>query len=242
MKLNIEPVRDWFGYTRRERRSTSILLAIIFIIVVSRYFVPEKNIALEYWTPLLSDTSSVHGISDTDMNSRSTLFAYDGRSATYDTMVRTVAGRSQVVRAKSVPGQDAGRKTLTDINSCDSSALEALPGIGPVLSVRIIKYRNLLGGFATVEQLREVYGLPEETFDLIKGRICADTSGIRKIKINSAGYSELSHIHYLEKYEVKAILKYIMLEGRANNMDELIVNKILTPDKAEKVEPYLDFR
>jgi len=50
--------------------------------------------------------------------------------------------------------------------------------------------------------------LPVETFELIKGRIFADSSMITKININSAGYKELSHIHYFEKYELTAILKY----------------------------------
>ena len=97
------------------------------------------------------------------------------------------------------------QKSSIDINGCDSAALVALPGIGPVLSARIIKYRKLLGGFASVEQLKEVYGLPEETYEMIKGRLYADSSGIRKININSSGYKELSRIPYIEKYEVTAI-------------------------------------
>ena len=64
-------------------------------------------------------------------------------------------------------------KTLLDINSCDSSSLVMLPGIGPVLSARIIKFRSLLGGFARKDQLKEVYGLPIETYNLISERnIC----------------------------------------------------------------------
>ena len=134
------------------------------------------------------------------------------------------------------------RKILIDINHCDSATLERLPGIGPVLSVRIIKYRTLLGGFARVEQLKEVYGLPEETYDMIMERVFADTSGLRKININSSGYRELSQIHYLENYDISAILKYRVLTGRINSIEDLKENKILTPETAEKVEPYMDFR
>jgi competence protein ComEA len=133
-------------------------------------------------------------------------------------------------------------KPALDINSCDSLTLVALPGIGPVLSSRILKYRNLLGGFARVDQLKEVYGLPEETFEMIKGKLVADSSGIRRVNVNSAGYRELSRIHYLEKYDISSILKYRELTGRIKSMGDLKENKILTPDKAEKVEPYMDFR
>ena len=77
------------------------------------------------------------------------------------------------------------------INSCDSASLEALPGLGPVLSARIIRYRNLLGGFASVNQLREVYGLSEETYELISGMLTADSADISKININNADYRGL---------------------------------------------------
>jgi competence protein ComEA len=117
-----------------------------------------------------------------------------------------------------------------------------LPGIGPVLSARIVKYRNMLGGFAHTDQIKEVYGLSEETYEMIKGRIFADSSGVIKIRINSAGFRELSHIPYIGKYEVTAILKFRELEGRLNSIEDLKINKILTPEKAEKVESYLDFR
>jgi competence protein ComEA len=133
-------------------------------------------------------------------------------------------------------------KALLDINSCDSLSLQDLPGIGPVLSARIIKYRNLLGGYASVKQLKEVYGLSEETFEMIRGRLYADSLGLRKININSASYMELSDIPYLGKYEVSSILKYRKLTGRIKSIEELKENKILTQEKAEKVEPYMDFR
>jgi DNA uptake protein ComE-like DNA-binding protein len=131
--------------------------------------------------------------------------------------------------------------SLIDINSCDSAALEALPGIGPVLSVRIIRYRNLLGGYASVAQLREVYGLSEETFTLIRGRVFADSLAIRKIRINEAQYRELLRFPYIEKHEVDAIFKYRELEGRITGMRDLIHNRLIDTVKAARIRPYLEF-
>ncbi len=54
------------------------------------------------------------------------------------------------------------KRPILNLNICDSASLEALPGIGPVLSSRIIKYRNLIGGYVSVDQLKEVYGLPKK--------------------------------------------------------------------------------
>jgi competence protein ComEA len=132
-------------------------------------------------------------------------------------------------------------KSKFDINLSDSAALVKLQGIGPVLSGRILRYRKLLGGYATVDQLKEVYGLKAETYDIIKDRVFADSSVIIRLNINSAGYKELSHIHYLEKYEISAILKYRELKGRITGISDLTENKLITTEKAKKVSPYLKY-
>lgn len=133
------------------------------------------------------------------------------------------------------------QRTKFDINLSDSASLVELPGIGPVLSGRIIRYRRLLGGYATIDQLKEVYGLKAETYDIIKDRVFADSSVIIRININSAGYKELSHIHYFEKYEITAILKFRELKDRISGISDLTENKLITTEKAKKVRPYLKY-
>ena len=54
------------------------------------------------------------------------------------------------------------QQRVLDLNAADSAALEAMPYIGPVLAARICRFRNALGGFHAVEQLREVWGLKPE--------------------------------------------------------------------------------
>jgi len=83
--------------------------------------------------------------------------------------------------------------------------------------------------------------LKAETYELIKESVFADSSVIKRIDINSAGYKELSHIHYFEKYEVTAILKYRELKGRITGINDLIENKLITAEKARKVSPYLKY-
>jgi len=244
MRLNREPVQNWFSFSRRERRSASLLLGIIFFIFGVRYVFPEQNIKIENWGTIPADSEIFSDISDTDIYYEkfgSNTDARKGRAGISEKKTH-YAAISPVPSGKDVSMPRVQEKPLIDINSCDSSALIALPGIGPVLSARIIKYRNLIGGFASVKQLMEVYGLPQETYDLIKGRLFADISDLRRINVNSADFRELSHIHYLEKYDISAILKYRELSGRIKSIEDLKENKILAPEKADKVEPYLDFR
>jgi competence protein ComEA len=224
MKLNIEPFRNWFGFTRRERRSSIILLVIAFLILGLRYTVPEKNIQIQDITdslPHFEDSQPLSSVLQENQKSSDKL--------------RYSSSESNRVR----PAYQ--KKPLISLNSCDTSQLIALPGIGPVLSVRIIKYRNLLGGFASINQLKEVYGLSAETFDLIKGRIYADSSEIIRIDINEAAYKDLSRLPYFEKYEITAILKYRELKGRLKGMNDLTDNKLIPVEKVPKVRPYLNF-
>jgi competence protein ComEA len=283
MKINSEPVKNWFGHSRRERRSSFILLIITIIILAVKYIVPEKN------TEVYSISTGNAGISDSgnltngDQPSADSLFYFDPNSASYDTLIKLgldpktastlisyrknggifrtpqdlkkVYGIDEKTAGKLVPFVEIAKDTSSgkrkysnqrqspklDINNCDSASLDRLPGIGPVLASRIIKFRKLLGGFANIEQMKEVYGLSVETYELISGRIFADTSLLVKIPINTTDYKVLVKIPYLEKYEVTAILKYRELKGRIMSISDLTENKLITVEKAVKVRPYLKF-
>ena len=62
MKINTEPVKSWFGYSRRERRSSFILLIILFILIAVRYIVPEKNTEISVLSPGFIGAKSSAGL------------------------------------------------------------------------------------------------------------------------------------------------------------------------------------
>lgn len=59
-----------------------------------------------------------------------------------------------------------------NINIVNTNALQSLPGIGPVLSEKIITYRNQNGSFETIDDIKEVSGIGEKKFEGIKDLIC----------------------------------------------------------------------
>jgi hypothetical protein len=88
MKSNREPIKDWFGYTRRERRSAFILLLIIILIISLRYTVPERNTEIQNITSGLSGIESRAGfISNNNLHNGST-FSLDPNTAPYDTLIK----------------------------------------------------------------------------------------------------------------------------------------------------------
>jgi len=129
-----------------------------------------------------------------------------------------------------------------NINRADSTQLLPLTGIGPVYAGRIIKYRSLLGGFVSVEQLGEVYGMPVETLNLIKNLISIDTTAIRKIPLNSATFRELLKHPYLEYEDVKAIVNYRDFAGDIKSIHELRINQILHDSTLNMIGGYFDYR
>ncbi|GAA2007944.1 hypothetical protein GCM10009799_39410 [Nocardiopsis rhodophaea] len=58
-----------------------------------------------------------------------------------------------------------------DLNTATSEQLQTLPGIGPVLAERIVRFRDTNGGFGSVKQLREVSGIGERRFADLRERV-----------------------------------------------------------------------
>jgi len=55
-----------------------------------------------------------------------------------------------------------------NINRADLKELVALPRVGPVLAVRIVKYRETISSFEKIEQIKRVEGIGTATFNAIK--------------------------------------------------------------------------
>ena len=71
-------------------------------------------------------------------------------------------------------------KLMIELNSADTTTLKQLRGIGSKLSQRIVKYRKKIGGFTHKEQLKDIYGLSEETYQLILPHVWVDTAATKR--------------------------------------------------------------
>lgn len=126
-----------------------------------------------------------------------------------------------------------------EINSADTSLFKLLPGIGTVLSGRIIKFRAKLGGFYSVEQIKEVYGITTETYNKIKQYLTINTDNIAKININFAKYSDLVKHPYIDSKTANAILNYKKQHGFYNSVEQLLSENVLEPILYSKLSIYL---
>lgn len=128
---------------------------------------------------------------------------------------------------------------VIEINTADTFRLAMLRGIGPAYARRICKYRDLLGGFSSKNQLKEVYGISDELVSLIDSTIRVDKQKIRKIDVNKAKFAELIRHPYLNEYQTKAIVSYRQFKRRINDLQELVSNNILDEETYIRMRPYL---
>lgn len=130
-----------------------------------------------------------------------------------------------------------------DINLTDTTTLKSIKGIGPVLSNRIVKYRNRLGGFVQLEQLKEVWGLDSTVIHSLKEK-CFIREGFAPttININTATEDEISNHPYFNIKIGKAIAAYRFQHGSFKEIDDLLAIELIQKENFHKVRPYLSAR
>ncbi|SFR31693.1 Helix-hairpin-helix motif-containing protein [Robiginitalea myxolifaciens] len=152
-----------------------------------------------------------------------------------------------------LPGK-SGQPTLThkapnkpqrskqDLNTASATELQAVRGIGPILSKRILKFRDALGGFLHESQLRDVYGLsPEVAREAMKRFTIVDAPDIAPLDINTASKEELSGLIYLDWNMVNEIVRYRNAHGNISKPSELAQLLGIPQDKIDRIALYLQF-
>lgn len=133
------------------------------------------------------------------------------------------------------------RPVLTvDINRADSAALRQVPGIGPVFSSRIVRYRNLVGGFYERGQLLEVYGLDSSNYQQIKPHLVIDTTySLRQIDLNKATFGEMIRHPYLDRNQVNALLMLREQHGPFRSPEEICRSHLIDLTDWRRLSPYI---
>jgi len=127
-----------------------------------------------------------------------------------------------------------------ELNTADSADLQVLPGVGPVLASRLVRYRLLIGGFYSIDQVGEVYGLDDTLIAGWGGRVWIDSTRIRKMDLNRAGFQELIRHPYLDYYHTRALVQYRESQGKFSNLEEIRRNRLLPDSIYRRIAPYLE--
>ena len=138
---------------------------------------------------------------------------------------------AEYMRAKHKIGE------FVDLNKADTAELVRIPGIGPVYAKMIVDYRNKLGGFHSVAQLRDLEALPEGLGDWVY--VSAPPAAM--LNVNALSLTELRSHPYLSFYQAKAIVELRKREGDIRSIRQLLFLEEFTEADIERLKPYLSF-
>ena len=157
-------------------------------------------------------------------------------------VARGTNGKSASKKHEEQAGEEprpAAKKAIpvVDLNTVDSTTLVELPQIGGYMASRILEFRDKLGGFVNMEQLRDVKGMDEARFAAVQPYIKIGEAETKKIDVNRADFKTLVHHPYLSYEQVKRIFNQREKRGMIKNWAQL---EALLKEEGE-VNPLLEF-
>lgn len=138
------------------------------------------------------------------------------------------------------------RDTILNLRTADTTELKMIRGIGSYRAKQIIRYRQQLGGFASVNQLREVKALQpllkdSLSADSLLSHFFLDSMVVEPLRVNSMRPEQLQRHPYLRFEQAQAIYELRRQKIKLNNIDQLRKIKCLTEEDLQRLLPYLNF-
>jgi competence ComEA-like helix-hairpin-helix protein len=143
------------------------------------------------------------------------------------------------------------RDTVLNLRTADTTELKMIRGIGAYRAKQIVRYREQLGGFASVEQLREVKALQpllsdslsadSLSADSLLGHFVLDSVKVVPLRVNMAHVESLQRHPYLSFEQAKAIYELRRRKIRLKSIDQLRTLDCLSESDLLRLQPYLSF-
>lgn len=246
--------KDFFYYHRGERVAIILLLILIVLTIVMNEIVKknnENNVLVEN-TSLIREFDQFHRslndrefVANPPTESESNRQYYVENRRNNERQLKSNELSTYSDKKSTFGSSFSGSVKLAEgetifLNESDTTDWKKIPGIGSTYASRIVKYRDLLGGFVSVDQLREVYGIDDELFAKIYPYLEADRK-YTKIAVNRLEFKELLRHPYLNYKQVKAIFDLRRRKGNVSSINELAMLNEFTAEDIERLNPYLEF-
>lgn len=131
---------------------------------------------------------------------------------------------------------------IININEATQEDLMKIYGIGEGLSSRILKQKEIVGSFVSMEQMKEIWGLSPEVINELNAHFkVVIPLNLKKINVNDASLKELAQFSYFKYGLAKQIVTYRSMNGNFNNIEDLSKIKDFPVEKAKIISLYLEF-
>ena len=236
--------RDYFYFSKGERSALIVLLCLITIAGIILIITEPKNTESPETKPDISQIQQID--SSAIVHHKDTLVISKPKSIQKEKTQKKETVSERVKRlTSSQPVYTRTEKftvgTVIELNSADTTTLKKVPGIGSAFANRIVKYRNLLGGFYSVSQLGEVYGIDEEKYNSLAPWFTVDILLINRLNVHTLSQDSLRKHPYINYQQAKAIHTLIRQKKRLSGWENLqLLNEFTDNDKA-RLQHYLSF-
>ena len=133
--------------------------------------------------------------------------------------------------------------TVVDLNRADTTELQRIPGVGSAIAAAIVAYRERLGGYHHIGQLREINFSQGRRLDtaMLAPWLTIDTTALQRLNLNRAGIERLRRHPYLNFYQARAIAEARRRDGALTNLRILSLLDEFTTDDLTRLAPYVCF-
>lgn len=126
-----------------------------------------------------------------------------------------------------------------ELNSADSAALDALPGIGPYYARQILAYRDRLGFYADLTQLLDIRGMDTARLHRLADRLYIDPASIRPLDLYTMSLDSMAAHPYIGTYAAKGIERLRRTLPRDQfTFQTILDSRILPPAQARRLALY----
>ncbi|MGA1545105.1 MAG: helix-hairpin-helix domain-containing protein [Saprospiraceae bacterium] len=213
----------WY-WTLREKRGILVLVLLVFVFRILYFFRP-------YWSERV-------GVEILDLEE----MVMEIKLASLEKAESTVIQRPmKETPSKHIEKQLSFQKRgplRIEVNTADEEDWIKIRGIGPVLSKRIIKFRDALGGFCSIDQVGQTYGVSDSVFQGFKKFLFLDQP-CNQININQMEWGQLVKHPYIDSRQANAILKFIENRGPIYDLEVLRQMDIFDSLSWKQLLPYL---
>ena len=146
------------------------------------------------------------------------------------------------LRKDSLPRwEEENKDTILNLRTADTVELKMIHGIGSYRARQIVRYREQLGGFVSVEQVLEAKGMENVDADSLLAHFWIDSVKIEAMNVNSVGVQRLSRHPYLRFEQAQAIYELRRKKIRLDSIQQLQQIECIPAETLEKIAPYLNF-
>jgi competence protein ComEA len=235
--MNKNRLKEWFAFSKRERRAVTVLLCLLAFVMVLPYFVPAKKTNIHIDKELQAELDQYK--TEHPQNNNQVKFINVSDTTVEDTVAKTAF--------------------YFDPNTLDEDGFAKL-GLNQRNIHTLINYRNKGGYFKTPEDIRKIYGLSKADADRLipyvriassgkkqatvtksemPASVQSETHQLKKININTATAEDWKAFPGIGDVLANRIIKYRTSMGGFKFVDQVGKTYGLNDSVFQQIKPYL---